>query len=73
MPAPEHLLADVHELRDAVRAVARELVQLEGDEADRLAAVQREAAREAALRELPDGGDEELVLESDQRGGNGGR
>lgn len=54
LPA-EELLANVHELRDRVGAVAHELLELARDEAGRLDFVEADAAREAALREAPDG------------------
>lgn len=61
LPA-EELLAKVHELRHRVRAIANELLELARDESGRLDLVEADSARESALREAPDGVEQELVL-----------
>jgi hypothetical protein len=74
MPAAKHLLAQIHQFGHTVFPIAHELLQLARNEAHDLGLVEAQAAREAALRQLAHGGEEELVLEDvSGRGGVGSR
>jgi hypothetical protein len=62
MAPPQHLLAEIHQLRDRVPPIPDILLNLAGDETDGFRAVQDQSPGQAPLRKLADGRDEELVL-----------
>ncbi|KAK0300374.1 hypothetical protein LTR01_009286, partial [Friedmanniomyces endolithicus] len=61
VPAAQQRRAERHELRDAVGAIADELVQDAGDEGEGFGVVEAEAPREAALGEGANLGYEEFI------------
>ena len=62
MSPPQHLLAQLHQIRHAMFPISDEFLKLEGDQGDRLGTVEFESSRETFLGEEAQVGEQELVL-----------
>lgn len=62
MSPPQHLLAQLHQIRNAMFPIPDEFLKLESDQGDRLGSVELESSRQTFLGEETQVGEQELVL-----------